>query len=83
MVALREAQLANVFRYSRLASSRSIRLLKLVPSANNRINCTLQEYSIDDAPPFDALSYTWGYPLTPYSNLNPVRGAVSGVQGSG
>ncbi|KAF2763008.1 HET-domain-containing protein [Pseudovirgaria hyperparasitica] len=56
---------ALAFKYSKLSSTASsIRLLELVPSVSNRINSTLKEFRLNEAPSFNALSYTWGSPLT-------------------
>lgn len=37
-----------------------IRLIKLFPERKTRINCQLVPVSLDDAPPFIAVSYAWG-----------------------
>lgn len=54
---------------NRFHHTTSVRLLEIHPSANldSPVQCSLQTYEIDRAPKFDALSYTWGSPLTPYS----------------
>jgi hypothetical protein len=56
------------YKYRPLPSPRSIRLLEVhsaQPSSDGGINLTvsLHTHSVDEAPPFRALSYTWGYPL--------------------
>lgn len=37
-----------------------IRLIKLFPERKTRINCQLVPVSLDDAPPYIAISYAWG-----------------------
>lgn len=41
----------------------TIRLLKVFPSARSPITCSLQSFTLSEAPCFHALSYTWGDPL--------------------
>jgi len=41
---------------------REIRLLELLPSANDTVSCRLSYVSLDDEPVFTALSYVWGDP---------------------
>ena len=50
--------------YSPLDTTRrSIRTLQLLPGRwLDPINCTVHTVSLDDNPPFDALSYVWGDP---------------------
>ncbi|KZL67811.1 HETdomain-containing protein [Colletotrichum tofieldiae] len=50
--------------YSALGrETKSIRLLKLyAPKENDTLRCTLTAHSLDDAPPFIAVSYVWGAP---------------------
>lgn len=60
--------LLSNYRYDPLPSASCIRLLELVPSANRSVvQCSLKPFELQDAPPFQALSYTWGNPLTPIS----------------
>ncbi|KXX75522.1 Heterokaryon incompatibility protein 6, OR allele [Madurella mycetomatis] len=49
------------FSYSPLPAD-SIRLVTLLPSSDRAsgIQCHLRHYSLDRAPPYEALSYTWG-----------------------
>lgn len=56
----------DAFTYAALPlrSARSIRLLELHSSAGD-IVCSLHEVDLDTAPPYDALSYTWGDPRPP------------------
>ncbi|KAF2872859.1 heterokaryon incompatibility protein-domain-containing protein [Massariosphaeria phaeospora] len=51
------------YKYTRLPSN-SIRLLELLPSPEDDIYSTLKTVSLDDAPRFDALSYSWANPIT-------------------
>ncbi|KAI3323721.1 HET-domain-containing protein [Xylariaceae sp. AK1471] len=41
----------------------TIRLLKLFPSTESPITCSLKSFKLSDAPRYHALSYTWGDPL--------------------
>lgn len=50
--------------YRPLSSLRSIRLINLLPSADNPqypIRCSVTEASLEEAPAYEALSYTWAY----------------------
>ncbi|KAJ3547922.1 hypothetical protein NM208_g1252 [Fusarium decemcellulare] len=47
-----------------LLSNDHIRLVYLQPGSNGIVNCELITTSIDSAPPYEALSYTWGDPLS-------------------
>lgn len=49
------------FEYSPLQSN-TFRLLELIPGRSLRadIHCWLRDYQVDAAPPYEALSYTWG-----------------------
>ena len=51
-------------RYSPLVShANEIRLLSLLPGqSSGQVRCTLYVVDLSNAPPFDALSYTWGDP---------------------
>jgi hypothetical protein len=52
------------YRYDPLPSGTSIRLLRILPSEDRRvIQCSLETFELEDAPPFRALSYTWGRPF--------------------
>lgn len=57
------------YSYQPLPSPTTVRLLEIHPLSNpdSPVRCALRTYEIDKAPKFDALSYTWGSPLTPYS----------------
>jgi len=50
------------YQYTPLSDARtSIRLLKLFEGVNqDHIHGTIQVYGIEEAPPFDAISYVWG-----------------------
>ncbi|KAK4446257.1 heterokaryon incompatibility protein-domain-containing protein [Podospora aff. communis PSN243] len=51
-------------QYSPLPTPTSIRLLEILPVLGPEIHCSLIEVDLDDNPVFDALSYTWGNPIT-------------------
>ncbi|CAI6339658.1 unnamed protein product [Periconia digitata] len=52
------------YKYTPLPSPSCIRLLQLEPpSDRGAVRCLLKTYELEDAPPFRALSYTWGDPL--------------------
>ncbi|KAG8170164.1 hypothetical protein KVR01_000909 [Diaporthe batatas] len=54
------------YQYSPLSGSRQIRLLKLHPRGNSedsQLSVDLITVPLDEAPPFEALSYAWGDPL--------------------
>ncbi|KAJ4299542.1 hypothetical protein N0V90_004788 [Kalmusia sp. IMI 367209] len=55
----------SLYQYAPLLSSRSIRLVKIAPQGAPPVlvHLTIQEFDIDDAPPFAGLSYTWGNPF--------------------
>ncbi|KAF2017677.1 HET-domain-containing protein [Aaosphaeria arxii CBS 175.79] len=58
------------YRYTVLPSPTSIRLLELLPASKNDaddLTCRLKSFELHDAPPFHALSYTWGSPLVQVS----------------
>jgi hypothetical protein len=51
--------------YYPLPSSTSIRLLRLKPgNPADRIECELSTVELDEAPPYEAISYVWGDPRT-------------------
>lgn len=61
-----------MYRASRLPEERSIRLLTISSSTPHFV-CSLQTHLLREAPPFIALSYTWGDPFafsTPDSSRN-------------
>ncbi|KAK5652674.1 hypothetical protein OQA88_10268 [Cercophora sp. LCS_1] len=59
----------NEFRYEPLPCPSSIRLVEIDATRETqaiekpRIECSLVTVDLDSSPVFDALSYTWGYPL--------------------
>ncbi len=53
-----------VYAASRLLEERSIRLLTISNSRSHLV-CSLRTHLLRDAPPFTALSYTWGDPFAP------------------
>jgi hypothetical protein len=53
------------YLHSPLPSRSSIRLVKLLPTSTQGSICLeLQVFTLEDAPPFDALLYIWGDPST-------------------
>lgn len=58
-----------MYKYSPFKSQRSIRLLALDGCGldDDKIICSLEEFELEDLPPYAALSYTWG---CPYANPN-------------
>ena len=63
---------SRAYQYRPLPSPRSIRLLEVLPASpssdgSGNITVSLSTHSVDNTPPFQALSYTWGYPLIPES----------------
>lgn len=56
----------ELLNYEPLPSPTSIRLLEVLPSKDGEIRCLLTVADLEDAPAFDALSYTWGNPITIY-----------------
>lgn len=73
----------DVYRYQRLSSPRSIRLVVLHRNANlspaQHLTCDLIEASVDAPPPYLALSYTWGgeIPSEPLIIQNPFADKTS------
>jgi Heterokaryon incompatibility protein (HET) len=53
------------YEYSPLPSPTVIRLVEFEPSSDGAISITLFSTKLEDAPLFDALSYTWGSPQSP------------------
>jgi hypothetical protein len=58
------------FKYSPLPYRTSIRLLEVKPKTWSGINYSLSVVELGKAPPFNALSYTWGNPMTPFSETS-------------
>lgn len=64
MFSLYEAYISrrdHIYQYTELAQKRNIRLLHVEDSS-----FTIVERSLDDLPPFEALSYVWGDPNQPH-----------------
>ncbi|OCK85851.1 hypothetical protein K432DRAFT_216315 [Lepidopterella palustris CBS 459.81] len=85
---LRFSQKANIrpqtYQYEPLSSAKSIRLLEISPSAGSKvICCSLKTFELRNAPAFDALSYTWGHPLTPLSRRSALRSKIRGPPSKG
>ncbi|KAE9362995.1 hypothetical protein N431DRAFT_299754, partial [Stipitochalara longipes BDJ] len=57
--------------YSPLSQATLIRLLEVHPSPPGEIYCSLTIADLDDNPIFDALSYTWGNPITLHDKPEP------------
>ncbi|KAF4564790.1 hypothetical protein EYR40_010961 [Pleurotus pulmonarius] len=59
-----------------------IRLLSLHPGRqSSTLQCTLRVTSLDDKPPFTALSYTWGEPIRRSTSLWSFRGIFQYLRG--
>lgn len=82
-VLVRRIRTSSHIAYDPLDESHSdIRLLTLLP----RIQCSLSTHSLNEAPKYEALSYTWGILRSPNllpvwlfvsRNQKPLRGLVS------
>lgn len=61
------------FVYQGLPDTPSIRLLRILQpqSSGSSLKCTLEHYLLEDCPPFEAISYTWGIPTYNKPNLGP------------
>ena len=57
------SQTLDAYTYSPLTTTSSIRLLSLTKDDVFGYSCCLHIVDLDSAPPFQALSYTWGDPL--------------------
>lgn len=58
-----------IYRYRPLPSPAAIRLLELKNGpAKGPLHCALKAFEPTEAPPYHALSYTWGSPLASFSN---------------
>jgi len=62
---------SSTYQYSPLPSLTSIRLLELQAASTNEISLQLHTCEIEHALPFDALSYTWRDPRSPYIVSRP------------
>jgi len=61
-----ESNMAHDYVYESLVTAQSIRLIELHPrdvGSATSISFSLRSVNLDKAPPFDALSYTWGCPF--------------------
>lgn len=60
-----------LFKHAPLSDPKSqVRLLRLPPGKDNDdIICELEVYELDEAPPYHAISYTWGTPHQPKTIL--------------
>jgi hypothetical protein len=58
-----EMEKTTQFTYETLQSSRAIRLIKFLPGSNP--TCQIVTVEVEKAPPYVALSYTWGSKDTP------------------
>ncbi|KAK3356050.1 heterokaryon incompatibility protein-domain-containing protein [Neurospora tetraspora] len=73
------------YGYTPLRSKELIRLIHFVPTLDAKIVLSLSEHILKDAPPYQALSYTWGDPsnvrditiLTPITTSASHDGSVS------
>jgi len=72
------------YEYPPLPSNRHIHVLQILPRPeiefpspfwldSETIHCTIKTFSLDEKPEFDALSYTWGNPITVYENEEQAR----------
>lgn len=57
------AKQLDPFQYTDLPTSRSIRLLEILPSTGGSVRCYMRTVNLEDEPCFNVLSYTWGDPL--------------------
>ena len=74
---------AQIYRYSALPSPHSIRLIKLKPGITNiwsDITLSLRITSLNEAVEFDALPYTWGDPLPPFSRKDGSHWGMDAVR---
>jgi hypothetical protein len=62
-VAAAKMEKTTQFTYETLQSSRTIRLIKFLPGLNS--TCQIVTVEVEKAPPYVALSYTWGSKDTP------------------
>jgi len=53
----------QTYIYSRLSSEESIRLLRILSSPEEPIQCSLEDVKLENKPFYYCLSYTWGDPL--------------------
>lgn len=62
---------AELYRYSPLEHTDSIRLIRLNPSSSFKydLRCEIFSVYLQEKPPYEALSYTWGLPVSPETFL--------------
>lgn len=59
-----DKSLPGLYSYEPLDTTKQqIRLLKLAQNSSGPISCTVNTFDLNDAPPYSALSYTWGHPM--------------------
>ncbi|KAF2105547.1 hypothetical protein BDV96DRAFT_608120 [Lophiotrema nucula] len=54
----------KLYEYEQFRGERTIRLLKALPPVHGEFACEIVQAEIDDPPPYVALSYVWGIPIT-------------------
>lgn len=52
--------MGDTYSYRPLPGPKSIRLIELKPSHKDDLNCSLIEIPLEEAPPYEAVSYSWG-----------------------
>jgi hypothetical protein len=63
-----QQQIPSIYQYETLRSSRSVRLIELeLKDDVQPLSCLLTPFTLDNAPTYFALSYTWGDPHTTHS----------------
>ncbi|KAK0648064.1 heterokaryon incompatibility protein-domain-containing protein [Cercophora newfieldiana] len=81
------------YEYQKLSTTSSIRLLRIekasvptgcqIPPSQDAIELTLSlsAFPLNEAPEFDALSYTWGNPMVPYSKYySPEYSSIPSIE---
>ncbi|KAM5357150.1 hypothetical protein ACJZ2D_016563 [Fusarium nematophilum] len=63
---------AETYTYQALPDRRWIRLVRLDGAAAGDLNLVLSSFPIDEAPNYDALSYTWGAAVREYPYAEPI-----------
>ncbi|KAF2416987.1 HET-domain-containing protein, partial [Tothia fuscella] len=69
------------FEYQPLETSRTIRLLKLIPRGPAEFRLVMSHHSLDNCPPFEAMSYTWSDPT--YRSMSLDSPSVSEIDCNG
>lgn len=70
----------DAFLYDRLPSETSIRLIALEHLLCEDIHLSLQTFELEEAPTYDALSYTWGDPRCAYLHLDSPETSIGYTQ---